>query len=139
MRIDLAVLPVQVQLAGERISLRLVKWFDHTAGVINTSSTYLPAPVRATLAVMGLNIVFFEVAVLVCAIANKLFNCFYPYSDLNENGKAAWRLVLGSVFVIAVGVANQLFRMMLNISLPAWWIAVVAVLTDLVWLGLLRK
>ena len=109
MRIDLAALPVQVQLAGERISLRLVKWFDHTAGVINTSSTYLPASVRATLAVMGLNIVFFEVAVLICAIVDKLFNCFYLYSNSNENGKAAWRLVLGSVFVIAVGGETNFF------------------------------
>lgn len=133
-RIDLAALPVQIQIAGEQISSQLVKWFDYTARVINTSSTYLRASVRATLALVCLNIIFFEVAVVICAIVNKLFNCFYLYSDLSENGKLARSIVLGSVFVIAVVGANSLFQTMLNISLPRWWIVFVAASTDLVWM-----
>lgn len=138
MRVDQAALPIQTQTAVEQISLQLVKWFDYAARVINTSSA-VSSTVRATLALMGLNIVFFEVAVVICAIADKLFNCFYLYNELSENGKIARSLVLGGLFVIAVGSANQLFRAMLRISLPAWWIVVVALATDLVWMSLLRK
>ena len=129
-KVDLAMVPIQVHAVGEEIYLQIVKWKDYTVSLISAGAPYLQNSVRASFAVVGLNLAFFEFALRICRLVHKRV----PYQSLSDPNKLAWRLVLASVFVITVGGANHAFRKMLQLPLPVWQIAGIGILTDVVWL-----
>ncbi len=118
MKIDLLEAFIPVRLAAPYVGEAAGQWAQHIVKVIDGVSLYLQNPSLAYLALIGVNIAFFEIAVQICRVVNFLFNLIENYEEAQHPERCLRSLVLGAVFVSIIGVGNWAFysRLRLPIS-----------------------
>lgn len=136
MGVNLPELWINVQTAAEHIHFAVATWLNYTVRWISTFSPHVEGTFRSIAAVIGLNLAFFEVALLIHKGINATCNFCYPYEELSDRGMAARRGVLGCTFILMIGGANHAFRQMLNIRIPVWAHACIGLATQATWLVL---
>jgi hypothetical protein len=119
-----------MQWAYESIWHSLGQWGQQSVKWIDSASLYLQKGPQAYLALIGANIIFFELALAVSRLANFLFNqCQGDFGDLESDEKTARSLVLGLVYVITLGGANWAFCNMVRLPISPLKVTVVSILT----------
>jgi hypothetical protein len=111
----------------------------YSVKLITKTIDYLPRPIREGLALVGINIVLFEVTFCVCKLINHIFEWFEPYEKMSGNGKLIRCVCLASFFFIGIGKANHTFVKMLDFTLPLWQMIIIGSLTNLFWLSTVHK
>jgi hypothetical protein len=116
--------------ASESIWQSVGQWAQYSVKWIDSASSYVQSSPQAYLALIGANIIFFEVAQAVSRFANFLFSqCLGNFDQLQSDEKCARSLALGLIYVITLGGANWAFCKMLRIPLSPVKVMIVSVVT----------
>lgn len=106
------------------------QWAQHTVRWLDSASFYLQNHSLAYLALIGANLIFFEVAIAISRLGNNLFSrCNGDYEGLQGGEGYAYSLGLGGLFAATLGVSNWVFCKMLRIPLAGWQVTAVSVAT----------
>lgn len=129
MKIDIPTIKAGYQyvcsLTGQ-VAQRTVKWID-------SASIHFQSFPNSYAALIVANIVFFEIALAVCRIANHLFNKYKDYHDLDPHERCWRSLNLGLLFVTALGGANRGFCKEFRIPLSGWKVVTISILTSFIY------
>jgi hypothetical protein len=137
LRIDVPSLPIQVKSAYACVYAQVGKWANYTVKWIDEVSLYLQNPLLAGSALVVLNMVFFEVALVICRLIHHVLNQRVNDEVLPESERSVRQFGLGVVFVTTLGISNWICCKMLHLPLSKWKVIALSLSTGLFYL--LRK
>lgn len=116
------------QIVGQ-LAQYTVKWINKASLYIQNSPT-----AYSCIALIGANIVFFEVALTICRVANCLFNCFHAYKNLQRDGQRLLSFSLVGLFVSTLTGANWVFCKTFCLPIACWKATAISFTTQCVYL-----
>lgn len=117
MKVDLPETFISCKLVAQYLLNTAGKLAWYTVKIVDSASLYLQNLPAAYIALIGVNIVFFEVARLVCQVVNFFFNVIENYEEAQECNRCLRSLVLGTLFISITGGGNWAFYAGLRLPL----------------------
>jgi hypothetical protein len=133
-KIDLAALPIQRIGAYQSAVSQMGQWINHTVKWIDKISLYLQDARLASLALVGMNIVCFQVALSICRFIHYIFKPNASSETISVSESNARALGLGVVFVGTLGFANYTFSKVFHLPITTWKIVLISLSTNVFYL-----
>ena len=129
MKVDLTGVPIQMKAVDQSVFTQVSQWANYAIRWLDKASPYLQNSWLAGLALVGINIVCFEIALSICRFIHYVLNQNAHDEVLSTNERNARALGLGAVFVATLGFANLFFCKMLCLPFSAGKVALISLPT----------
>jgi len=131
-----SALPYYLQGASARIYEQISTWGNYSVRLIETVSPFLQNWAASTIFLIGFNIPIFEGAIRISSFANRLMNYLTTNDSQSQLGdeRKMRSIVLATVFLGVVIIANYSVCRIFSVSLGTWIIVSIVFFTDLFWL-----